>query len=185
MREALEMQKASLARQRLAIRLQAQTAGARMIPDDSAEPVCEAVGDPVVGPLIEGAAKAQQLDPKLIRAVVAKESGFNPCAVSKKGALGLMQLMPATAEQLGLSNVFDPKGNIDAGSKYLKQLLDRYGGDLAKALGAYNAGPSVVDQAGGTPDIPETREYVDGILKMLDITRTVQPNTPKPKPTEN
>ncbi|SPE39629.1 Lytic transglycosylase, catalytic (fragment) [Candidatus Sulfopaludibacter sp. SbA3] len=96
-----------------------------------------------------------------------------------------MQLMPATAEQFGLKDVFDPKKNIDTGAQFLKQLLDKYGGDLAKALGAYNAGATVVDQAGGIPDIPETRDYVDAIMQKLDATRTVQPNIPKPKPIEN
>lgn len=185
MREALEKQKASIARQQLSIHRQAQLAGATMVPEDPPEPVCDAIGDPVIAPLIEGAANAHRLAPALIRAVIEKESAFKPCAVSRKGALGLMQLMPATAEQLGLRDVFDPKGNIDAGTKYLKQLLDKYGGDLAKALGAYNAGPTTVDQAGGTPDIPETQEYVSAIMKKLDPTRTVQPSTPKPKPTEN
>ncbi|MDR3704090.1 MAG: lytic transglycosylase domain-containing protein [Candidatus Sulfopaludibacter sp.] len=185
MREALEKQKASIARQQFSIHRQAQLAGASMIPEDPPEPVCSVIGDPVIAPLIDGAAQAHQLSPELIRAVIEKESGFKPCAVSRKGALGLMQLMPATAEQFGLRDVFDPKENIDAGTKYLKQLLDKYGGDLAKALGAYNAGPTTVDQAGGTPDIPETQEYVSAIMKKLDPTRTVPPSTPKPKPTEN
>jgi soluble lytic murein transglycosylase-like protein len=185
MREALEKQKASIARQQLSVHRQAQLAGATMIAEDPPEPVCSVIGDPVIAPLIEGAAQAQRLAPELIRAVIEKESGFKPCAVSRKGALGLMQLMPATAEELGLRDVFDPKENIDAGTKYLKQLLDRYGGDLAKALGAYNAGPTTVDQAGGTPDISETRDYVSAIMKKLDATRTVQPSIPKPKPIEN
>ncbi len=185
MREALEKQKASIARQQLAIRRQAETAGAHMIPPDVPEPECDAIAEPVISPLIEGAAKAQSLSPDLIRAVIEKESAFKPCAVSRKGALGLMQLMPGTAEDFGLLDPFDPKDNISTGSKYLKQLLDKYAGDLAKALGAYNAGPTTVDQAGGTPDIPETRDYVESIMKKLDATRTVQPNTPKPKPIEN
>jgi soluble lytic murein transglycosylase-like protein len=75
--------------------------------------------------------------------------------------------MPDTAEQLAVHDVFDPKENIEAGAKYLKQLLDKYKGDLKLALGAYNAGPTTVDQAGGIPDIPETRDYVDSILKKL------------------
>ena len=185
MREALEKQKASIARQQLSIHRQAQLAGATFIPEDPPEPACSPVGDPVIAPLIESAAQAHGLAPSLIRAVIEQESAFKPCAVSRKGALGLMQLMPATAEQFGLRDVFDPKENIDTGAKYLKQLLDKYGGDLAKALGAYNAGPTTVDQAGGTPDIPETQEYVSAIMKKLDPTRTVPPSTPKPKPTEN
>ena len=185
MREALEKQRASIARQQLSIRQQAETAGAHMLPAEAPEPVCDAIPDSVVAPLIEGAAKTQQLTPQLIRAVIEKESAFRPCAVSPKGATGLMQLMPATAEQFGLRDVFDPRDNINAGAKYLKQLLDKYSGDLSKALGAYNSGPATVDQAGGTPDIPETRDYVDSILKKVGATRTVQPSIPKPKPIEN
>ncbi len=185
MREALEKQKASIARQQFSIHRQAQLAGASMIPEGPPEPVCNVIGDPVVAPLIDGAAQAQGLAPELVRAVIEKESGFKPCAVSRKGAMGLMQLMPATADQFGLRDVFDPQENVNAGTKYLKQLLDKYGGDLAKALGAYNAGPATVDQAGGAPDIPETQEYVRAIMKKLDSTRTVLPSTPKPKPIEN
>ena len=184
-REALEKQKASIARQQVSIHQQADTAGATMMPQDAPEPVCDAVPESIVAPLIEGVARGQQLNPQLIRAVIEKESAFRPCAVSRNGALGLMQLMPATADQFGLRDVFDPGENINAGARYLKQLLEKYSGDLAKALGAYNSGPATVDQAGGTPDIPETREYVDAIMKKLDTTRTVQPNTPKPKPTGN
>jgi soluble lytic murein transglycosylase-like protein len=185
MREALEKQKASIAKQRQCVRRQAETAGVRLIPWGSPEPDCEPIEESAVAPLIDSAAKAQKLEPELVRAVIEKESAFRPCAVSGKGAQGLMQLMPATAEQFGLNDVFDPKENIDAGAQFLKQLLDQYSGDLAKALGAYNAGPSVVDQAGGIPDIPETRDYVDAILKKLDATRAVQPSTPKPKPIGN
>jgi soluble lytic murein transglycosylase-like protein len=185
MREALEKQKASIARQQQSVRQQAETAGVRLIPWDAAEPGCDPVAESVVAPLIDSAAAAQKLKPELIRAVIEKESAFRPCALSGKGAQGLMQLMPATSAQFGLHDVFDPKENIDAGAQFLKQLLDKYGGDLAKALGAYNAGPAAVDQTGGIPDIPETRDYVDAIMQKLDATRTAQPSTPKPKPIEN
>ncbi len=185
MRGALEKQKASIARQQMSVRRQAENAGAQMLPPEAPAAACDSISDIAVTPLIESAAKAHQIAPELIRAVIGQESGFQPCAISRKGALGLMQLLPGTAEQFGVTDVFDPKQNIDSGAKYLKQLLDRYGGDLAKALSAYNAGPATVDQAGGTPDIQETRDYVTAILKKLDITRTVQPNTQKPKPTGN
>ena len=185
MRGALQKQNASIALQQLAIRRQAETAGARMLPPDPPEPACDSIGESAVAPLIEGAAKTHQLAPELIRAVIEKESGFKPCAISRKGASGLMQLMPSTAAHFGLSDVFDPRENINAGAKYLKQLIDRYGGDLAKALGAYNAGPGTVDGAGGMPDIPETRDYVQTIMKKLDATHVAQPNSPKPKPTGN
>lgn len=187
-REALDQQKASIAKQQQAVRQQAQTAGLQMMPWQPApviEADCDPIPDAAVTPLIEHAATSYKLEAKLIRAVIEKESGFRPCAVSPKGAQGLMQIMPATAGQLGVHDAFDPKQNIDAGAQFLRQLMDRFGGDLAKALGAYNAGPAVVDSAGSVPDIPETQEYVDTILKKIGVTRIVPPNTPTPKPTGN
>ena len=103
----------------------------------------------------------------LLRAVIGQESAFHPCAVSSKGAQGLMQLMPEVASRLGVKDIFDPKQNVEAGAQYLKELLDKYKGDLSRALAAYNAGPAAVDQANGIPDIPETREYVESILGHL------------------
>jgi soluble lytic murein transglycosylase-like protein len=128
---------------------------------------CEPIAEAAVAPLIDGAAKAQDVQAKVLRAVIEQESAYRPCAISAKGAQGLMQLMPDTAEQLAVHDVFDPKENIEAGAKYLKQLIDKYKGDLKLVLGAYNAGPTTVDQAGGIPDILETRDYVDSILKKL------------------
>jgi soluble lytic murein transglycosylase-like protein len=189
MQEAIAKQQAAIAQQRESIRKQAASAAVWLVPWDPApaisEPPCDRIADPVVAPIIEDAAKAQQLEPKLLRAVIEQESGYHACAVSPKGAMGLMQLMPPTVDELKVSDPFDPKQSIDAGAKFLKQLLDRYKGDLPQALGAYNAGPATVDQAGGIPDIPETREYVDAILAKMGITRTVQPSSPKPKPTGN
>ena len=104
----------------------------------------------------------------LVRAVVRKESAYNPCATSIKGAQGLMQLMPSVQAQFGVTDPYDPKQNISAGTRLLKQLLDTYGGDLPKALGAYNAGTTRVDQFGGVPPFPETMRYVTGILGDLD-----------------
>jgi soluble lytic murein transglycosylase-like protein len=121
----------------------------------------------VVTPLIESAAKANDLEVNLVRAVIEQESAYRPCAVSHKGAQGLMQLMPDTASELKVKDVFDPKENIVAGAKYLKQLLDKYKGDRKLALAAYNAGQGAVDAANGVPDIQETRDYVDGILKKI------------------
>src|SRR5205814_1666101 len=110
-----------------------------------------------------GAARAG-LEADLVRAVVKKESAYNPCATSNKGAQGLMQLMPSVQTQFGVTNPYDPQQNVAAGTKLLKQLLDQYGGDLAKALGAYNAGSARVDHFGGVPPFPETIRYVDSIL---------------------
>jgi len=175
MQAAVEKQRAAIATQREAVRKQAETAGAWLAPWTPAsmpgiapmEPACEPVPDAVVAPVVEGAAKAESLEPKLLRAVIEQESGFRPCAVSAKGAEGLMQLMPETSEQLGVSDPFDVKQNIEGGAKYLKELIDKYKGDLAQALGAFNAGPAAAGKAGGIPPIPETRDYVDAILKKV------------------
>jgi soluble lytic murein transglycosylase-like protein len=104
-----------------------------------------------------------RVDPALVRAVIQTESNWNTSAVSRRGALGLMQLVPGTAQQLGVNNAFDPKQNLDGGVHYLRDLLERYNGDLDKALAAYNAGPGAVDRAGGVPRYRETREYVQKI----------------------
>ena len=105
------------------------------------------------------------IDPDLINSVIHAESGFKPHAVSRKGAQGLMQLMPKTASKLGVSNAFDPKANVEGGTRYLRELLERYNFDLVKALAAYNAGPHRVEQYRGVPPYYETRAYVANIIR--------------------
>jgi hypothetical protein len=117
--------------------------------------------------MVEREAKRNALSETLLHAVIEQESATFPCAVSAKGAMGLMQLMPATAKTLQVKDPFDPAENIAAGSRFLKSLLDRYQGDMAKALAAYNAGPGRVDRDGDVPDIPETQNYVGRILSRV------------------
>jgi len=128
---------------------------------------CDPLPDAQVESLVTTAANRESLDRDLLRGVIRQESAFKPCAVSSKGAQGLMQLMPATAWQFGVADPFDPAQNVDGGAKLLKQLLNRYNGDLGKALGAYNAGPSRVDAVDGIPQIPETQDYVKQILNFI------------------
>ena len=115
---------------------------------------CDALPQAEVSQLIDTASSKHSVGANLLRAVMRQESGFRPCAVSTAGAMGLMQIMPDTASDLGLSDPFNPAANVDAGAKYLKQMLTRYNGDETLALSAYNAGPARVDKAGGVPRSP-------------------------------
>jgi len=176
--EALKLQRASLEKQRQSIDTQL---GETIVAAPSSpmierfivpslvlsQPDCPPIDDGQLSKLVSSAAQKQSLDPALLRAVIKQESGFRPCAVSMKGAQGLMQLMPATARELHVANPFDPAQNIHAGAAYLKQMLGRYKGDLRLALTGYNAGPSRADQ-GDESIIPvETQNYVANILADL------------------
>lgn len=121
--------------------------------------------------LIRAAANQNGVDEKLVQKMIATESNFNPRAVSRKKARGLMQLMPQTAARLSVRDVFDPAQNINAGTKYLRELLDKYKGDLKLALAAYNAGPDMVAKYGGIPPFAETQDYVRKILAAVSATK--------------
>ncbi len=175
---SVEAMKASIASQRLSIRKQTGRDAAPGsffdLPPVTPMPGfpgrtagdCDPLPESEISPLIDGVAASRELDPQLLRSMVKQESGFRPCAVSSKGAIGLMQLMPATASQLGVRNPFDPRENLDAGARFFRQLLTLYG-DLPTALAAYNAGPSKTNADGGVPQIPETLNYVRTILSAL------------------
>lgn len=126
--------------------------------------------------LVEQTASRHQVDPELVRAIVRVESGYDPQAVSNKGAMGLMQLIPATAQRFGVANPFDPQENLEGGVNYLKYLLKMFGGDLALSLAAYNAGEHTVQRFGGVPAISETQDYV---RKVTSIYQGVTPGSPR------
>ena len=121
---------------------------------------------PEVEHLVKETANRFQVDPQLVHAIIRVESEYNPNAVSRKGAMGLMQLIPATAQRFGVENPFDPKQNIIGGVTYLKYLLDLFGGDLSLSLAAYNAGENSVLRFGGIPSFTETREYVRKVTSL-------------------
>ena len=136
------------------------------------------ISEQELAPMISRFSRQHQLHPALIRAVIKAESDFDPYAVSRAGAVGLMQLMPQTAVRLEVRDLYDPEDNIGGGTKYLRQLLDRFRGNLPLALAAYNAGEHVVDRYRTLPPITETREYVRKVLRyyrtflMRDLTAT-------------
>jgi soluble lytic murein transglycosylase-like protein len=113
--------------------------------------------------IVREAAERHRVDPALVRAVIETESGWNPAAKSRKGAIGLMQMMPTTAQRFGVNDAWSPQQNVDAGVRYLKVLLQRYDGNLDLALAAYNAGEGAVDRAHGIPAFRETRDYVQKV----------------------
>jgi soluble lytic murein transglycosylase-like protein len=124
--------------------------------------------------VVNEASLRYRLDPDLVNSVIKAESAFNAHAVSPKGARGLMQLMPGTASQLGVANTFDPAANVEGGTKYLRQLMERYNFDVVKALAAYNAGPQRVEQYGGVPPYYETRAYVARVVRDFNKKKVAQ-----------
>ena len=142
-------------------------------PEDVFTPV---PAKPIVKPpfreLVEAAAARYSVDADLITSVIAVESNFDPKALSPKNARGLMQLLPETAERLGVQNIYDPKENIEAGTRYLRELLQRYNNDLALALAAYNAGPERVQQYGRVPPFAETLSYVRRVKRTYEKSKS-------------
>ena len=135
---------------------------------------CEPLAPAQIDHLVSQAARREQLAPELLRAVIRQESAGYPCAVSRQGAAGLMQLMPSTARQFAVRDAFNPAQNVGAGAKLLRQLIERYPGDLASALAAYNAGTAPVDQHGGVPPYAETQNYVQQILGWMSGASAVE-----------
>jgi soluble lytic murein transglycosylase-like protein len=159
------------------------------LPPQPAPPAPPPVKD--VKSAVAAASDKHLVDADLIDSVIRAESGFNPKAVSPKGARGLMQLMPGTAAKLGVQNSFDTEANVEGGTRYLRELLARYNNDLAKALAAYNAGPHRVEQYHGVPPYRETRAYVSTIIRDYNrkklAARKAQPNktaSAKPAPSK-
>lgn len=148
-------------------------------PSEKAAWDCDPLSADQLDPLVQTAAQNAGVDVRLVRAVIDQESAGRPCALSAKGAEGLMQLMPATAEEFDVEDPFDPQQNVEAGAKLLKSLLERYKNDPTLALSAYNAGPERVDQAGGVPAIRETTDYVTAILEKLQSLTNEKDRAPQ------
>jgi soluble lytic murein transglycosylase-like protein len=181
--QSIAIQQQSVQRQRAAIRQQESApsestapqpaATAPSYPGTAAAPGPFSPGCPPVSPMmlqgvVQRAATLYSVTPSLINAVIRQESAGYPCAVSDKGAMGLMQLMPDTAVQMGARDPFDITQNVMAGTRLLGELLQRYKGDLNRVLAAYNAGSAAVDKAGGTPPFPETLNYVRSVLDQIN-----------------
>lgn len=134
--------------------------------------------------MVDRIAGEQGVESPLVHSVIRAESNYNPAAVSPKGALGLMQLIPSTAKRFGVGDVFDAQENIRGGVRYLRFLLDYYQGDYAKAIAAYNAGEAAVDKYNGVPPYAETRNYVRQVAKNLQSARKKQATAAPARPAE-
>jgi soluble lytic murein transglycosylase-like protein len=146
---------------------------------NGAEPAVEPAPIPTgINEAVERIASEQSLPPQLIHSVIKVESNYNPYAISNKGALGLMQLIPDTARRFGVSNTFNPVDNIQGGAKYLRYLLDLYGGSYPLALAAYNAGEAAVAKYGGIPPYAETQNYVIQVRKQLEAAKKAAASKP-------
>jgi len=140
---------------------------------------------PDLNEVVRTASGTYHLDPDLVNSVIRAESGFNVRAVSPKGAQGLMQLMPQTASELGVRNAFDPQANVEGGTRYLRELLERYDFDLIKALAAYNAGPQRVEQYGSVPPYYETKAYVARIVRDFNRKKLAAKTATLPSPAKS
>lgn len=143
----------------------ATSVGAGILPTSG----CASLRPGLVRSYVETVAKREGLSPDLLQAVIFRESSFRPCAVSTSGALGLMQLLPETAADLGVDDPFNPGENIDAGARFLSSLMVRYQGDIELALAAYHAGPTIVDNHGSVPPYPQTHTYIRDILRLSGL----------------
>lgn len=133
---------------------------------------------PLIQRIVQKAAQRASVDPKLVDAMIQVESGYDPRAVSPKGAMGLMQLIPSTAQDFGVDNPFDPRQNIRGGVAFLRALLDRFSGNVPLSLAAYNAGPNRVAQDGGIPAIPETERYVRKVTRLYRASERREVGSP-------
>jgi hypothetical protein len=141
------------------------------VPAPASTPAASSSKSEAYDPIIEKYASDYRLDPSLIKSIIAAESGFNPKAISSKGARGLMQLMPATAERLGVNNSFDPEQNIQGGIKHFRSLMDSFNEDVTLSLAAYNAGENRVQRLGRIPPIKETQDYVQIVTKLYEKSK--------------
>ncbi|MFH1573781.1 MAG: lytic transglycosylase domain-containing protein, partial [Acidobacteriota bacterium] len=139
---------------------------------------------PALDSIIEQYAREYQLDPDLLRSIIKTESGFNAKAVSPKGAQGLMQLMPATAERLGVKNPFDPEQNVRGGARHMRTLLDTFDNDLTLSLAAYNAGENLVQRLGRIPNYRETQDYVRTVTRLYGKKEMAESGPAAPPPVQ-